>query len=73
MRWKALAEIYKMNSFAPFGLESQKPRKSWGEKNLVHITPGKNGQEKLRSSRSSLLNTTSAREMKRAYEYETKY
>ena len=34
MRWKTLAEIYTMHSFAPFGIESQKPRKSWGEKNL---------------------------------------
>ena len=56
-----------------FGIESQKPGKPWGEKNLVHITPGKHGQEKLISSRSSLLSTTSARELKSASEYETKY
>ena len=58
---------------SPSGIESQKPRKAWGEKNLVHITPGKNGQEHLISSRSSLLSTISAREMKKAYEYETLY
>ena len=56
-----------------FGIESQKPGKPWGEKNLVHITPGKHGQEKLISSRSSLLSTTPARKIKNAYEYETKY
>ena len=35
MRWKALAEIYTMHSFALLGIESQKPGKPWGEKNLV--------------------------------------
>jgi hypothetical protein len=38
MRLKALAEIYTMHSFAPFGIESQKPGKPWGEKNLVLCT-----------------------------------
>ena len=36
-------------------------------------TPGKNGQEKLISSRSSLLSTISARALKSVYEYEPKY
>ena len=55
-----------------FGIESQKPGKPWGEKNLVQTTTGKNDQEKLISSRSSLL-STSARKMKSVYESETKY
>ena len=69
---KTLAEIYTMHSFASFWNRIQKTRKPWGEKNLVHITPGKHGQEKLISSRSSLLSTTSARKLKNASEYETK-
>ena len=50
-----------------FGIESQKPGKPWGEKNLVQTTTGKNDQEKLISSRSSLLSTC-ARKMKSVYE-----
>ena len=59
MRWKALAEIYTMHSFAPFWNRIPKTRRTVGRKEpaMVHTTPGKNGQEKLISSRSSLLST----------------
>ena len=66
-RWKALAEIYTMHSFAPFWNRIPKTRKTMGRKE-PGPTPGKNGQEKLISSRSSLLSTTSARKMKSVYE-----
>ena len=36
MRWKALAEIYTMHSFAPF-LKSV--IENWGKKNLAKTTP----------------------------------
>ena len=36
MRWKALAEIHKMHSFAPF-LESI--IENWGKKDLAKTTP----------------------------------
>ena len=71
-RWKALAEIYTMHSFAPFWNRIPKTRKTMGRKE-PGPTPGKNGQEKLISSRSSLLSTISARALKGVYEYETKY
>ena len=49
MRWKALAEIYTMHSFAPFW--NPKNEENHGEKR-TWSNPGKNGQEKLISSRS---------------------
>jgi len=36
MRWKALAEIYTMHSFAPF---SESTIENWGKKNLAKTTP----------------------------------
>ena len=55
-------------------LESNpKNQENHGEKRTWSIQPRKNGQEKLISSRSSLLSNTSARELKSVYEYETKY
>ena len=71
MRWKALAEIYKMHSFAPFWNRIPKTRKTMGGKR-TWSNPGKTGQEKLISSRNPLLSTTSARALKSVYEYETK-
>ena len=49
-----------------------KNQENHGEKR-TWSNPGKNGQEKLISSRSSLLSATSARELKIVYEFETKY
>ena len=45
-RWKALVEIYKMHSFAPFWNRIPKTRKTMGRKE-PGPTPGKNGREKL--------------------------
>ena len=67
MRWKALAEIFKMHSFAPFWNRIPKTRKTVGRKEPGPDNHGKNDQEKLISSRSSLL-STSARKMKSVYE-----
>ena len=72
IRLKALAEIYTMHSFAPFWNRIPKTRKTMGRKE-PGPTPGKNGQEKLISSRSSLLSTISARALRSVYEYEPKY
>ena len=55
-RWKALVD-YTMHSFAPFWNRIQKTRKTM-EGKRAWSNPGKTGQEKLRSSISLLLNTT---------------
>ena len=53
-------------------LESNpKNQENHGEKR-TWSNPGKNGQEKLISSRNPLLSTTSARALKNVYEYEIK-
>ena len=41
MRWKALAEIYKMHSFAPFWNRIPKTRKTVGRKEPGPYNPGK--------------------------------
>ena len=38
---KALAEIYTMHSFAPFGIESQKPKRIVGRKEPGPYNPGR--------------------------------
>ena len=55
-RWKALAEIYTMYSFAPFWNRIPKNEENHGGKR-TWSNPGKTGQEKLISSRRSLLST----------------
>ena len=42
-RWKALAEIYTMHSFAPFGVEFEKPRKTTGWPRRPKSLQGKSG------------------------------
>ena len=41
MRWKALAEIYTMHSFAPFWNRIPKTRKTMGRKEPGPYNPGK--------------------------------
>ena len=57
MRWKALAEIYTMHSFAPFWNRIPTTRKTMGGK-TTWSNPGKIGQEELRGSRDKLPRTT---------------
>ena len=58
-RWKALAEIYTMHSFAPFWNRIPKNEENHGGKR-TRSNPGKTGQEKLVSSRNSRANKIKA-------------
>ena len=66
MRWKALAEINTMHSFAPFwnripkNEENHEGKSTWSN-------PGKTGQEKLISGRNSLPSTTLERALKKGH------
>ena len=66
IRWKALAEIYTMHSFAPFSNripkneENHRGKRSWSN-------PEKTSKEKLMSSRNSLPRTTLARDLNKGH------
>ena len=63
MRWKALAEIYTMHSFAPFWNRIPKNEENHGGGKRTWSNPGKRGQEKLIGSCNSLPSATLAREL----------
>ena len=48
MRWKALADIYTMHSFAPLCTALESIIEKWGKKDLAKTTPKRGENKKTR-------------------------